>query len=277
MAERRAAAGRLQRSLALVTGLAAGTSGLEIAYEHYKGSYGTQIMWTPVLLSPALLAAGVWGALSPRAARTVLPVVAAVTVADGCTGFIFHIRGIHRKPGGWHLIVPNLALGPPLFAPLLLAATAYLGIVAARMQPEGGGGHDLAPAKAQQLRLHLVGLTVLSSVCSGLEALYSHHQNGFRYRAQWTPIALAPALAAAALASLVRERVRRKLLPTLSALAIADGATGFIYHCRGVLRRPGGREHLVYNILYGPPVLAPLLFAACGFFGILASVVGKKA
>lgn len=274
LARREAETARLQRSLSLVTGLATGISGLEIAYEHYKGSYGTQIMWTPVLLSPALMAAGIWGALSPRAARTVLPWVAGITVADGCTGFIFHIRGVHRKPGGWHLIMPNVPMGPPLFAPLLLAATAYLGVLASRMQPEEG--HAVAPEKAERLRRHLVLLTTVSSVCSGLEASYSHYQNNFQYWVQWTPITLSPALAAAALATLRRRPTRPKLLPVLSALAIVDGAAGFFFHARGVLRRPGGGKHLVYNILYGPPVLAPLLFAACGFFGLLATFVGRK-
>ena len=43
-----------------------------------------------------------------------------------------------------------------------------------------------------------------------------------------------------------------------------DAAVGFFYHSRGVLRRPGGTKHLVYNIIYGPPIFAPLLFGAAG-------------
>jgi hypothetical protein len=62
----------------------------------------------------------------------------------------------------------------------------------------------------------------------------------------------------------------------MSALAIADGSLGFYYHARGVLRRPGGRKHLLYNVTYGPPIFAPLLFAACGFVGMLASLLRRE-
>jgi hypothetical protein len=55
-----------------------------------------------------------------------------------------------------------------------------------------------------------------------------------------------------------------------------DAGIGFFYHARGVLRRPGGARHLVYNILYGPPIFAPLLFGAAGMIGMLASLLRKK-
>jgi hypothetical protein len=32
----------------------------------------------------------------------------------------------------------------------------------------------------------------------------------------------------------------------------------------------------IYNIVYGPPLFAPLLFAACGFLGLLASLLGRE-
>jgi hypothetical protein len=42
------------------------------------------------------------------------------------------------------------------------------------------------------------------------------------------------------------------------------------------VRRPGGRKTLLYNILYGPPLFAPLLFAACGVIGVLASLMRRE-
>jgi hypothetical protein len=62
----------------------------------------------------------------------------------------------------------------------------------------------------------------------------------------------------------------------MSALAIANGTVGFYFHARGVLRRPGGAKKLAYNVIYGPPVFAPLLFAASGFLGLLASVLRRE-
>ena len=51
---------------------------------------------------------------------------------------------------------------------------------------------------------------------------------------------------------------------------------GFYYHARGVLRRPGGSKRLLYNIMYGPPIFAPLLFGAAGMLGILASLLRRR-
>jgi hypothetical protein len=47
------------------------------------------------------------------------------------------------------------------------------------------------------------------------------------------------------------------------------------YHGRGILRRAGGMKKPVYNIIYGPPIFAPLLYAATGFLGLLASLLRR--
>ncbi|HZS54056.1 MAG TPA: hypothetical protein VFA65_06615, partial [Bryobacteraceae bacterium] len=72
------------------------------------------------------------------------------------------------------------------------------------------------------------------------------------------------------------ERIARKLLPAVSTITMANGGMGFFYHARGILRRPGGRKTWLYNILYGPPLFAPLLFAACGALGLLASLLRRE-
>ena len=67
--------GRAQRALSALTALSALPLGLEIYFEHFRGSFGDKWMWTPVALSPLLSAAGVAGVLSRRAATTALPAV----------------------------------------------------------------------------------------------------------------------------------------------------------------------------------------------------------
>src|SRR5579863_8075300 len=74
--------GRFQRWLALAAGLSSALSGLEVGYEHYRGSYSRRVMYTPVILSTALFGAGLWAFRSSRAAKTVLPAVSALTLAD---------------------------------------------------------------------------------------------------------------------------------------------------------------------------------------------------
>ncbi len=93
--------GRAQRTLAATTALSALPLGLEIYFEHFRGSFGDKWMWTPVVLSPLLTAAGLASVRSPRAARTVLPAVSALYCLDGLVGVFTHIQGIRKRPGGF--------------------------------------------------------------------------------------------------------------------------------------------------------------------------------
>ncbi len=95
---------------------------------------------------------------------------------------------------------------------------------------------------------HLAAVTVLWAFFSGFEALYSHYKSNFRYKAQWTPVLLAPFLMAAAAGAIKSRRIANTVLPAVSALALADGAVGFFYHARGIVRRPGGLKKPLYNI-----------------------------
>jgi|SRR5579871_2035702 len=300
---RRIREGRAQRELAFVAGVSAVLSGWEVALEHYRGSYGQKVMYTPVVLSPLLLAAGLWASRSRWAARYVLPLISTAVLADGVVGFGYHVRGISRKPGGWRLPVTNLVTGPPLFAPLLFGVGGFLGLVASfmrrgddprwellrrrsgprsimsRMLPRRfRSGHRTWREEIREGRFqkHMAGATAAAALLSGAEALYSHYKNAFRYRVEWTPLIVAPVLAATAIGAIFKRTIARRLLPAASSLAIANGAIGFCYHVRGVQRRPGGRTHLLYNLIYGPPVFAPLLFAAAGFLGILASKLRRE-
>ena len=123
--------GRSQKLLSAATAVAALPLGLEIYTNHYSGSFGNRWMWTPVLLSPGLAAAGVAGVASERAARTVLPALSAVYVADGLLGTFFHLRGAARKPGGFKEATYNLVMGPPALAPGSLTMVGAIGLAAA--------------------------------------------------------------------------------------------------------------------------------------------------
>jgi hypothetical protein len=292
--------GRFQRSLALLTAGTSIVSGLEVAYEHYRGSYSRRVMYTPVILSVLLSVAGIAGFFSRRAARTVLRLVSFVTLIDALIGFYFHVRGIKRKPGGWRLPMTNMIMGPPIFAPLLFGTSAYLGLIASYLQREESSapfsttGKDafltrLLPrstrremlSEEQDLRegkfqRQVAIVTGISALLSGFEAYYSHYKNNFRYWVQWTPVAIAPVLAGVAFASVKSRELATTALPAVSLLAGADAAVGFFYHGRGVLRRPGGSKRLLYNIMYGPPIFAPLLFGAAGMLGVLASLLRRR-
>ena len=128
--------GRVQKLLSATTALSAPALGLEIYFEHYKGSFGDKWMWTPIFLTPPLTAAGVAGVVSERHARTTLPAVSAVYALDGAIGVYTHLRGVYRKPGGFHEATYNLVMGPPLLAPGSLALVGGMGLVAALARRE---------------------------------------------------------------------------------------------------------------------------------------------
>jgi hypothetical protein len=222
-----------------------------------------------------------------RAGETALRYTAAITLVDGMIGFGFHVRGIARKPGGWRIPVANIVMGPPIFAPLLFGTAGYLGFMASYLRREedpkqmsaesarkySGWKHDLHAGKFQK---HLSGVAAVWVVLSGLEAWYSHYKSRFKIWSQWTPVVLTPIQLTVCVGAILSKRIAGTLLPTTSVLAIVNGTIGFGYHTRGIVRRSGGLKKWLYNILYGPPIFAPLLFAASGALGVLAARLRRE-
>jgi hypothetical protein len=87
-------------------------------------------MWTPIVLTPPLTAAGIAAIFSERAARTLLPAVSALYAADGLVGVITHLQGVQKKPGGLRNASYNLVMGPPLLAPGSLLMIGVMGMLA---------------------------------------------------------------------------------------------------------------------------------------------------
>ena len=130
------AEGRVQKLLSATTAMSAPALGVEIYFEHYKGSFGDKWMWTPLALTPPLTAAGLAGFASERAARTALPVVSALYFLDGLVGIVTHVQGVRKRPGGFGEAHYNLVMGPPLLAPGSLCLVGALGIAAAIVKRE---------------------------------------------------------------------------------------------------------------------------------------------
>lgn len=128
--------GRFERSLSGLTAVSALVTGLEIYLEHYKASFGDKWMWSPVILTPPLVVAGIGGVFSKRWAKTALPVASALFAANGLLGEYFHGRGVARKPGGWQLASYNVPMGPPIAAPGMMAMVGGMGLLAALLRRE---------------------------------------------------------------------------------------------------------------------------------------------
>jgi hypothetical protein len=93
-------------------------------------------MWSPILLTPPLVATGIGGVFPRRCAKTALPITAALYVANGLLGEYFRARGVARRPGGWRLYTYNLPMGPPISAPGLMPMVGGMGLLAAVLRQE---------------------------------------------------------------------------------------------------------------------------------------------
>ncbi|MGH3196393.1 MAG: hypothetical protein ACRDOH_03460 [Streptosporangiaceae bacterium] len=132
--------GRFERALSGMTAAAAVITTAEVYIEHYKASFGNKWMWSPIIVTPPLIIAGIAGMFSKRWAKTALPVTAGIYTLNGLAGEYFHARGVARKPGGWKLASYNVPMGPPIAAPGLMSIVGAMGLLAAVLRREKWGG-----------------------------------------------------------------------------------------------------------------------------------------
>jgi hypothetical protein len=128
--------GRFERSLSGLTAIAALLTSAEIYVEHYRASFGNKVMWSPIIVTPPVVVAGIAGVFSRRWAKSALPAAALVYGLTGIAGEYFHVRGVSRKPGGWSIPSYNVPMGPPIIAPGLMTMVAGMGVLAALLRRE---------------------------------------------------------------------------------------------------------------------------------------------
>jgi hypothetical protein len=128
--------GRFEQMMSALTGVSALITGVEIWLEHDRASFSNTMMWVPVALSPVMAVGGIAGIFSCRIAKTFLPMVSLVVVANSLQGEYLHLRGVAQRPGGLRLARYNLEMGPPIFAPLLFAMVGGMGLLASVLRRE---------------------------------------------------------------------------------------------------------------------------------------------
>jgi hypothetical protein len=132
---------------------------------------------------------------------------------------------------------------------------------------------DWRRGRAQRL---LSAATAVSALPLGFEIYLNHYGGSFGNKWMWTPVALSPALSAAGVAGVVSEKAAKTVLPALSAVFLLDGAAGVYFHLRGAYRKPGGFKEATYNLVMGPPALAPGSLAMIGGMGIAAALSRRE-
>ncbi|HEY2335299.1 MAG TPA: hypothetical protein VGH58_09875 [Solirubrobacterales bacterium] len=137
-------------------------------------------------------------------------------------------------------------------------------------------GRLLRDLRRGRVQRTLAAATALSALPLGAEIYFEHFRGSFGDKWMWTPVVLSPALAVAGVAAVRSERAARTALPVVSALYCLDGLIGVYTHVQGVRKRPGGFSEPLYNIVMGPPLLAPGSLALVGGMGLAAAAAKRE-
>jgi hypothetical protein len=133
---------------------------------------------------------------------------------------------------------------------------------------------NLRQGRMQRL---LAATTAATALPLGVEIWLEHYRGSFGDPWMWAPIASTPPLVVAGVAGMVSERAARTALPIAGAIYAANGVVGVVTHARGVMRKPGGLQQPLYNLVMGPPLLAPGSLVLVGALAMLAPFVDREA
>jgi hypothetical protein len=252
---------KLNLSSALLALSVLADSGLE----HYRGSFQNRMMFLPLGVSAATLAAGIFGIVDTRAkshmARDGLYGLAALT---GAAGLGFHAYNIMKRPHGLSWI--NLFYAAPVGAPVALLLAGLLGRGAERVRDD----------EASTILGRPAGKVLRTVVATGLagtaaEAGLLHFRGAFQNPGMFLPVVVPPTAAGLLATTIFRsgDAVRRAAKFCLRLTTLL-GFAGVGFHAYGVSRSMGGWRNWSQNILNGPPLPAPPSFTGLALAGLAA-------
>ena len=252
---------KLNLSSALLALSVLADSGLE----HYRGSFQNRLMYLPLGVSAATLAASLFGVVDAREKshllRDSLYGVAALT---GAAGLGFHGYNIMKRPGSLSWV--NLFYAAPLGAPVALLLAGLLGRGAERVRDDDASTILGYPAGEV---LSMVASAGLAGTVA--EAGLLHFRGAFQNPGMFLPVVVPPTAAGLLTTTLFRSgsilRRAAKLGLKLTALL---GFAGVGFHAYGVSRNMGGWRNWSQNILNGPPLPAPPSFTGLALAGLAA-------
>lgn len=254
----------LNRSAALL-GLAALA---DSAVEHYRGSFHNPAMYTPLIVSAAVIAVSVYGTLDdePRA-HAARDAAYGGAILAGAVGTGFHFFNVTKRPGGLSWL--NLFYGAPVGAPSAIALAGLLGVAAERLRHTGP---DETPnvfgIPAPNALAGLVSLSILGTVA---ETGLLHFRGAFHDPAMYLPMIVPPVGAALLSAAMLSRTARSATAARWGLRATAGlGVLGVGFHAFGVHRNMGGWRNWSQNILNGPPLSAPPSYTALALAGLAA-------
>jgi hypothetical protein len=234
---------------------------------HYRSGFAFRSQYAPFVSGGLLIVSAAAAGVAPEAAWSNLALRAAggLAIIAGAVGFGFHhYYGMAKKPGGYKWLLHYLMYGAPQLAPLALAATGALALIAA----QGLAGE--ANFAGVEIRVLLLGFVAIALAGAILQAGILHYRGAFNNPAMYGPLT-APLLAVFACAwmAVAPSSVALPVLAILLWLTFLTGFVGLGMHLRGMGRQMGGLYLALFNWLEGPPAFAPALFTGLAAVGLV--------
>ncbi len=235
-----------------------GFLGLDIVLAHSVNEFSHAAEWMPIgfsALATLLLAPGLMRrCYHIGTTRRIGIGVAATAIAVGIAGMFLHLESTFFAQQS----LRNLVYTAPFAAPLSYAGVGFL-LLLNRMEPSGSPGWGL-----WVIFLAMGGFVGVFAVSLG-----DHAQNGFFFRTEWIPVAGAALAASFLLTVLIRplDRGFQLICLALMGFQVLVGGLGFLFHVRAGL--DGVSESIWDNLIYGPPLFAPLLFVNLALLGAI--------
>jgi hypothetical protein len=237
--------------------------------------------WVPIIFGPAagiiLLVAGLIAFRRRMTANLLGSLVFIASIMVGVLGSYFHLRRaiLLTAPAGQAVSLPLLVYAPPLLGPITFALIGILGLSAAwQEEPVGsgrlilpGGAHLQMPLSKTRAYFFLIGLGALITVIS---SSLDHARGGFANPWVWVPIVLGVfGTSTLILLGIIATPTRADLLTYTAAmlLLVGTGVLGSALHIRQDITSLG--VIVGERLIRGAPVMAPMLFANMGAFGLI--------
>ena len=238
---------------------------LDIFYAHSINSFSHHGEWIPLIFSMMAVIFLLINFLVVKINKKIICyLVAFFSIVVGTVGIYFHLESQFFQ----NTSLRSLIYTAPLIAPLAYSGLGLLLFL-----------NSILTSTNKYYGIWIIVISYMGFVGNFFLSLLDHAQNGFFYFSEWIPVissAMAMIFIPICLNNFCDKRYNRIIFFILS-LQIFVGILGFLFHLYPIFQNKS--QNIIELILYGPPILAPLLFCNLSLlmgFGIWCQQTSRR-